>query len=175
MAKSRTRKKSHKDSMPPEVSQIVDLAAGYISHWTNKELARMSQVTPLCILTKTGYKIGLYKLVVNKNKTCEVHNPNKEFVHTFDNKISAVLYTIYTIKNNIKKATEIIELDREINKNYMDVLAMKGSQSRARAKKEYDIVDIRQSRLEIAQKQLEIARDKILKIHTYAKYNKVWL
>jgi len=160
--------------MPPAVSEFVDQAAGYITYWTTKELARISQSAPLCIPLKNGYRVGLYTLIVNKNKTCEVQDPNREFVHTFDNKISAILYAVYLMKNNIRKANEIIALDKEINKNYTDVLAMQSSQRRARTKKDYEIVDIRQSRLEIAQKQLEIAQDKILKIHTHAKYNKVW-
>lgn len=161
--------------MPPEVKLIADLAAGYISYWTNTELGKLTKSTPLCIPLKNGYRIGLYTLTVNKNRTCELRDSNREFVHTFDNKISAILYTVYTIKNNLRKADEIITLDKEINKNYMDILAMKGIQAQAKARKDYETVDIRQSRLEIAQKQLEIARDKISKIHIHAKYNKVWL
>jgi len=160
--------------MPPAVSEFVDHAAGYITYWTTKELARIAQSAPLCVPLKNGYRVGLYTLIVNNNRTCEVQDPNREFIHTFDNKISAILYAVYLMKNNIGRADEIIALDKEINKNYADVLAMQNSQRRARTKKDYEIVDIRQSRLEIAQKQLEIARDKISKIHTHAKYNKVW-
>lgn len=178
MAKSPTKRKFAKKSkpqLPPEVRQMTNLAADYIKHWTTKELGNLQRSnTPICIPTNTGYKIGTYNLVINKNKTCELHDANKEFVHLFDNKIHAILYTIHTIKNRLKTAAEIMQLDMEINKNSMDILAMRRSQDRARAKKEYDIVDIRQARLEVSQKQLEEARDKILKIQRYAKYNKVW-
>ena len=73
----------------------------------------------------------------------------------------------------IKSLTRI--LDKEINKNYADVQAMRRSQRCARDKKDYEAVDIRQARLDIAQKQLEVAQDKISKIHLHAKYTKVWL
>lgn len=161
--------------MPPEVKQIANLATDYIKHWTSRELTRLqNERTPVCIPTATGYKIGNYNLFVNKNRTCEVRNHYNEFIHTFDNKVSAIIYTVYIIKNKLNAADEILRLDQEINKNYIDVLAMKRSQDRARTKKDYDIVDIRQARLDEAQKQLEIARDKLSKIHLHAKYNKVW-
>ena len=178
MAKSHTRKKYNKKSpsnLPPEVRQITNLAADYIKHWTNKELERLHRERkPVCIGTKTGYKVGTYTLTVNRNKTCALHDRNNEFVHLFDNKINAILYSVYIIKNQLKSAEEILVLDQEINKNSADIMAMRHVQSQAKLKKEFDIVDIRQARLEIAEKQLATARDKISKIHIHAKYNKVW-
>ena len=177
MARSRTRKKSNKDiKLPPELSAVADLATEYIANWTTRELARisLSYSTPLCVPTKHGYKIGVYTLTVNKNKTCELKDTSQEFTHTFDSKVSAVLYAIYTIKNNLNTAREILTLDKEINKNYTDILAMRSMRDRARAKKDYEMFDIRQTRLELAQNQLDLARDKISKIHKQAKYFKVW-
>jgi hypothetical protein len=176
MAKSRTRKKSAKNNLSPEVTEIADAATGYIKFWTTRELWRMQQQqqTPICLPTKNGYKIGIYTLKINKNQECEVFDINQESVHTFNSKVSAILYTIYTIKNKLVKAWEILELDKEINKNYADVQAMRRSQRCARDKKDYEAVDIRQARLDIAQKQLELAQDKISKIHLHAKYTKVW-
>jgi hypothetical protein len=175
MAKSRTRKKSAKPQVPPTVREITNAATAYIKHWTNHELGKLQNAhTPICIPTKYGYRIGTYTLNVQKNKSCELIDVNREFVHTFDNKINAILYTIYTIKNNYRKADEIIALDKEINKHSTDIMAMKRSQQHAKSKKDYEIVDIRQARLEIAQKQLEIAHNKISKIRLNAKYNKVW-
>jgi hypothetical protein len=177
MAKSRTRKKSNRSNLPPESRIITDLATSYLKYWTNRELGIMQREerNPICLPTNNGYKIGLYTLNINKNRTCEVFDPNHQSVHTFDDKISAILYVIYTIKNRFNTAWEILALDKEINKNYADMQAMQRSQQQARVKKDYEIVDIRQARLEIAEKQLEIARSKILKIQTHAKYNKVWL
>jgi uncharacterized protein (UPF0179 family) len=177
MAKSRTRKKSVKENIPPEVKEISDAATGYIKFWTTRELWRMQQAqqTPICLPLKNGYKIGIYTLKTNKNHTCEVFDINHESIHTFNNKVSAILYTIYTIKNKLTKAWEILALDKEINKNYADVQAMRRGQKHALGKKDYETVDIRQARLEIAQKQLEEAQDKISKIHLHAKYNKIWL
>jgi hypothetical protein len=160
--------------MPPEVGMLVDAAAGYIKHWTQQELAKITSSSPICIPLHDGYKIGTYTLTVNKNKTCRVEDINREFTHTFDNKISAILYTVYSIKNNLTTANEILVLDKEINKNYTDILAMQSRLNRAKAKKDYETVDIRQARIEFAENQLESARDKISKIHKRAKYFKVW-
>lgn len=174
--KSSTRKKSVKESLPPEVKQISDAATGYIKFWTNRELWKMQQEqkTPICLPTKGGYKIGIYSLKTNKNNTCEVLDINQESIHVFNSRASAVLYTIYTIKNRLPRAWEILALDKEINKHYADVQAMRRSQKCAQAKKDYETVDIKQARLDIAQKQLETAQDKISKIHSHAKYIKVW-
>ena len=176
MAKSRTRKTSAKH-IPAEIAVQLDAVTDYIKQWTDRELEKIktSNNTPVCIPVKGGYRLGNYRIQVSVNKTSELYDQNRELVHTFDDKISAVLYAIYTIKMNYKTADEIMLWDKEINKNYADMQAMQRSQQQARVKKDYEIVDIRQARLEIAEKQLEIARSKILKIQTHAKYNKVWL
>ena len=176
MAKSRTRKKFAKQIVPPELKEISDVATGYIKFWTTRELWRMQQEqqTPICLPIKNGYKIGIYTLKTHKNHAYEVLDINQDSIHIFNSKISAILYTIYIIKNKLIKAWEILELDKEINKNYADVQAMHRSQKYARDKKDYQAVDIRQARLDIAQTKLELAQDKISKIHLHAKYTKVW-
>jgi len=64
--------------------------------------------------------------------------------------------------------------DTEINKNYTDVLSLRRAVTGAIKINDYDLADIRQSRLEIAQSRLENARNKISNLHKQAKYNKVW-
>lgn len=174
--KSRTRKKSNKDNMPKGVSEVVDHVTDYIKSWTNKELAKLqtTQDTSICIPIKNGYKIGLYKLQNNQNRTCDVINPNGELVHTFESKVSAILYTIYTIKQRYNTADKLLFLDQEINKNYMDMLAMTRSLNSARKQKDYITVDVRRARLEVAEKQLKMAKDSLLTMHNVAKFNKVW-
>ena len=175
MAKSRT-KKSNKTAIPPEIANEINQVTDYIKHWTLHEIHRIqsSAALPVCIPIKNGYRIGLYTLRVHKTKKCDVLDPNHELVHTFEDKRSAVLYTIYTIKRKYKTADTILSLDIEIKKNYADVLAWRNHIATARKKQEYDIADIRQSRLEIAEKTLEHARDQISKIYITAKYNKIW-
>lgn len=173
MAKFTTRKKSNKTRIPPEVAAIADVAATYIANWTRKEVNKLKN-TPLCIPVKHGYLIGNYSLRVNNNRTCSLYNSYDGFVHTFDSKINAVLYTIYTIKKSYAKADTILRLDSEINKNYIDTLTFSRAVNTARKKGDYDSVDIKQSRLEIAQKRLEAAREEISRMHRSAKINKVW-
>jgi len=175
MAKSRTKRKSAKDRMPQEVSQMVDLAADYIQHWTRNELHRIqSGNAPICIPIKSGYLIGTYTLRTYSNKKCDVFDNTANLVHTFEDKRSAVLYTIYTIKRQYKAADNIRNLDIEINKNYTDTQAWRNHIAKARKRRDYDTVDIRTSRLEIAEKDLELARNEISKIYLAAKYNKIW-
>ena len=121
MAKYYTRKKFVKKSKETSpVQQLSNIATDYIKQWTQKELSRLQENkdTSICIPTKDGYKIGLYALKVYPNKTCEVYNHNSELVHTFESKVSAVLFTIYTIKHQYRAADEILQLDTIINKNY---------------------------------------------------------
>lgn len=176
MAKSSTRKKSNKSQLPAEVAEIANLFTDYVKYWTNNELGKLHSAkdTSVCIPVDDGYRIGLYRLRVHKNKTCTVYDRNNEPIHTFETKVSGVLYTIYTIKQRYKIADTILELDREINKNYMDSLALRRGIDRALKVKDYVSVDIRRARLDLAEQQLSKAKGRILSIHLTAKYNKVW-
>lgn len=177
MAKLHTRKKFvKKPQQTSPVKQFTNLATDYIKHWTQKELSRLQENkdTSICIPTKDGYKIGLYSLRVYPNKTCDVHDRNSELVHTFENKVSAVLYTIYTIKRKYHAADEILHLDTVINKNYTDMLSLRRGVESARKQQDYVALDVRQIKLDIAESQLTQAREKMAKIHRYAKFAKVW-
>jgi hypothetical protein len=175
MAKSHTRKKSAKP-IPAEIAVQLDSVTDYIKQWTDRELEKIktSNDTPVCIPVKGGYRLGNYRIQISPNKTSELYNQNRELVHTFDNKISAVLYTIYTIKMKYNTADEIMFWDKEINKNYTDSLNLKRTIDRARKSQDYESVDIRTARLEIAQANLDFARDKLSALHSHAKFNKVW-
>lgn len=173
MVKSSTQKKSNK--LPTHIAKEANLVTDYLKYWTTRELNSLNSArTPICRQTNNGYKIGLYRLDVFPNGTCTLYNAFDEIVHTFETKISAVLYTIYTIKNSFSTASEILQLDKEINKNYTDMLTLRGMIDSAVRRKDYESVDIRSARLEIAQTKLSFARDKIVRLHNHAKYHKVW-
>jgi hypothetical protein len=181
MAKSRTRKKYNKKASPHPVTsrEIQDIsvsATDYLKRWTSRELHKIQQEqkSPLCIPLKNGYKIGLYQLTVYPNKTCEVFDPNKELVHTFDNKVSAILFTIYTIKKQYYIADDLLLWDKEINKNYIEIVNYRRIIESARRRSDFVTVDTRMPRLEMAETRLNLARDKISKIHKTAKYYKIW-
>lgn len=174
MAKSNTRKKYGK-KLNPAVTRELNQVTDYIKRWTTREIGKLhEEKSPLCVQVSGGYLVGLYHVNVNPNKTCDVLDHNRAFVHRFESKISAILYTIYTIKRQYWKADEILYWDQEINKNYTDMLSLRRAIEQAKLRKDYVAVDIRQCRLEIAENRLNVARDKISKIHKTGKYNKVW-
>jgi len=180
MVKSHTRKKFAKQrtarETPSKLKQVTSATTDYIKQWTQRELAKLQQEesTPICIPTDDGYRIAHYRLKVNINRTCDVLDHNLEFVHRFEDKISAILYVIYTLKKRYYKADEILTLSTEINKCYADMLGFRWAVEAARKRQDFVAADNRQARLEIAENRLAIARNKILKIHKEAKYNKVW-
>jgi hypothetical protein len=176
MARSHTRKKYVKPAQPRPVHPEIAQATDYIKQWTRNELGRLQRNhdTSICIPTKNGYRIGLYVLQVYPNKICDVYNHNNELVHKFDNKVSAVLYTIYTIKQRFSKADRILALDIEINKIYTELLTYRRRLELAQQQKDFTTVDIRNARIEKAEHQLNRLREEISKIHLEAKYNKVW-
>lgn len=180
MARSRTRKryaKKEKVYVPPEVKKEIDLTTQRIKQWTRNELGllQQNQDTSICIPTSYGYKIGLFKLKTFPNKTCEVWDRNEELVHTFGDKVSAVLYTIYTIKHNFHTAKEILYLDTQINKNYTDTLNLRRRIKSAAASKDYFTVDVKAARLEAAQRKLTECQHRLKALHRTAKIKKVWL
>lgn len=178
MARLHTRKKfvkNPKETSP--VKQFTNIATDYIKQWTQKELSKLQENkdTSICIPTKDGYKIGLYTLQVYPNKTCDVYNHNSELVHTFESKVSAVLYTIYTIKRQYSSADKILNLDTVINKNYTDMISLRRGVESARKLGDFVALDVRQIKLDIAISQLTHAREQMAKIHRHAKFAKVWL
>lgn len=175
MVKSHTRKKFDK-KVNPAVAKEIGQVTDYIKRWTNRELGKIQEQsdTPICVPTNTGYRVGLYRLHVHPNKTTDVYDHNGDFVHRFEGKISAILYTIYTIKKKYYHATEIITCDQEINKCYTDMLSLRRSIEQAKLRKDYVTVDTRMPRLEMAETRLNIARDKIQRLHRDAKLAKVW-
>ena len=180
MVKSYTRRKFVKKTVankpPDQITQLTNQATDYIKQWTRRELGKLQENrdTSICIPVKNGYKIGLYNLRVYPNKTCELFDRNDELVHVFENKISAILYTIYTIKRKYWMADDILRLDTDINKNYTDMLTLRKGIARAALEKDYIALDSRQNRLEIAERELELARAKMSQIHRHAKISKVW-
>ena len=100
MAKPHTRKKYARPANQ-DIRAVSNAATDYIKQWTNRELGKLQIEgnTPLCIPVNNGYKIGLYQLIIYPNKTCDVLNHNREFVHRFENKISAILYACYQGEN----------------------------------------------------------------------------
>lgn len=173
MVKSHTEKKYGK--MPPELAEPLNVFTDYLINWTRKELGEFQATKrPLCVPLKNGYKIGLYNLRVFPNKMCEVWDRNDLLVHTFRDKVSAVLYTIYVIKQQFRTADEILHLDKEINKNYIDVLTMRRCMQAAIKRNDYYSADIRMARLDDSETRLKQAQYRMQVIHSSAKMRKVW-
>ena len=175
MAKSRTQKKFVKKSQAPVTRELTNAAADYIKDWTTRELGRLKQdKSPVCVPIKNGFMIGLYQIKLNANKTCDLLDHNQEFVHRFENKISAILYAIYITKKRYYQADEILLCDQLINKCYTDMLSLRDTIEKAKKRQDYITVDTRMPRLEIAETRLNLARDRMSKIHNIAKYYKIW-
>ena len=128
----------------------------------------------MCIPTSNGYRIGQYRLEIHKNRITDVYSTHGDLIHSFSDKVSAVLYTIYTIKGKYWISDDILSLDKEINKNYIDIVTMRRCLESAKKRKDYNSVDIRQARLDVSETKLRIATEKIKNIHHTAKINKVW-
>ena len=176
MVKSHTRKKFDKKKRSPEVLPEIRAVTDYLKQWTSRELAKIQveENYPVCIPVSDGYRIGLYHIIINPNRSADLLDHNSEFVHRFEDKVSAILYTIYLIKKKYYKSDEILILSKEINKTYMDAQHLQKTITTANKNKEYVVVDTAQAKLEIAQNRLQIARKKLSIIHRDAKLAKVW-
>ncbi len=173
MATRKNKKKKPDVDIPREISRI---ATDYLKDWTNREIQRIqvSNRNPICIPVKDGFKIGTYKITLHKNHTCDLHDFNSEYIHRFDNKVSAILYAVYTIKHKFHLADRILQWDNEINKNYTSSIFLRRTIAKGLASKDYFKVDMARARLELAEYKLQIARDNLLKMCKTAKYYKVW-
>lgn len=174
MVKSHTQRKS--DNYAEQYKQGIAAATNYIKQWTIHELTELHKSgNPVCIPTDNGYKIGLYSLKVHTNKYCDLYNPAGDLVHTFKDKVSAIIYTVYSIKKRYKQADKVLALDIEINKNYTDIQTMRKTMESARKNKDYVSLDVRKARIDVAEKKLNLANEEMQNLHLTAKINKVWL
>ncbi len=189
MARSHTRKKYTRTKKSPacslekqeqekfsrEIEQGIRTTNARLKSLAQRELEQQqASRTPVCIPVADGYRIGLYYVKQIDTNGFKVLDRNSELVYEFSDKITAVLYVIYTVQGKIQSAQELQDLDREINTQKVNIRQMNHAVRIAKANKNYSMLDIRIARLDDAVAKLTIATERLCALHHRAKINKVW-
>jgi hypothetical protein len=181
MGKPRTKRKyatkKSKIQLPEQLQQEIDWVTDRIKSWTTREIAALQEKNnfPICIPTANGFKIGLYRLHVMKNKTCEIRDNYGQIVHVFGDQTNAILYMIYLIKRRFPEAERILTLDHNLNLEQEDAFWLQRSLDRADKNQDYPKADICRSRLNQVKLKVERTTKAISREHHIAKFKKVWL
>ena len=159
-----------------QAKTIVEATARYLGEWTESQVQKLSitKHTPyIWPLGDNGYVIGHCRVMYNHGYW-QLQNTYQERVHTFDQKLSAVFYTLCEQKGYWKLAQSIKLLDGQALKLKNDIVYYEASVNRAVKNKKFENAEIWRSRLKNAQLQLKSANLQLQKSLTSAKYIKYW-
>jgi hypothetical protein len=171
-----TKKSKNKQGpLPAEVAVIADLASTYIASWTKKELQRLQHdIKPICVPIKGGYIVGKYTIKKLDTEQWRVFDQDHAKIQDFYYKQGAILFAIYSSKNHLITAKELLSLDAEFTKHDNDIRMYKYSIDRAIANKNYFLYDKLISRLDVSKKKKELANEGLQRLFNKAKYYKIW-
>lgn len=154
---------------------LIDNTVKKLDDWVYKELEKLKiGEMPVCLQfdESTLYIGGIFIKTLNKNMY-KVYN-NEQTIHIFYSKYASILYTLLThIKYN-KLATDILERDKLVAKNFDDIQYYKKMQAKLIKNKKSEESTIIGDKLHEATCRYKINVEELEKNITYAKYMKVW-
>lgn len=171
----KSKNKKQKEKLPPEIAAVADVASTYIASWTKRELQRLQQETkPICFPVKDGYIVGKYTVKKLPTEQWRVTDVDNLHIHDFYYKLGAILYAIFSSKNQLVSAKEVLTLDVEFSKHDNDIRMYRHSITRAASNKNYFLYDKLVARLDVSRQRKEIAGAELQRIFNKAKFYKIW-
>jgi hypothetical protein len=176
MAASRTKNVSNKNPTKQQADAVIQLAAQYISAWTQKEFTKLSANKKIPLIWPTpegGYIIG-HKRIVPHNGSWQLQDFTRRPVHTFDSKQSAIFYCLCDQVKSYHLADMIRITDSEVMRLKNDVIHYNRSLERGIKQKDTVAISIWSARLDDAKVNLNAVQNQLQKSIKSAKYLKVW-
>lgn len=183
MVASHTTKKSHNGSRndPSKkqlelLDQMVDMALGYIQHWTHKQVDLLNLRGQLVITTgkqKNEFVIGRYRMLGRNVHRWSVWNHNQDWVHDFYDRRTAVFYCVATQKNQFREAQRLLASDSHLGKLNQDRVFYEHRAAQARREKNWMFYDVLTARLTDTLLRVEYAQEQVEKNLRWAKYLKI--
>jgi hypothetical protein len=155
--------------------KIVDTTVKKLDNWVYNELEKLKfGEFPVCLEfdEKTLYIGGLFIKTIQKNMY-QVYDKEKT-IHIFYSKYASVLFTLLTHLRYSKMASNILEKDKQVAKNYDDIQYYQLLQTRLLKNKKTDEIVIIDNKLHEAKCRYKINMEELEKNIAYAKYMKVW-
>lgn len=159
-----------------QAKMVIDATARFLGEWTEHQvhaLAINNKTPYIWPLGKSGYAIG-NRRIMSDHGYWQLQDTYHEKIHVFDDKLSAVFYSLCEQKGYTKLSESILLADSEVLKLKNDVIHYEASMDRAIKNKKSDSISIWQARLFDAKLKLKTARNQLQKSLTSAKYIKYW-
>jgi hypothetical protein len=154
---------------------LIDTTVKKLDDWVFKELEKLKHGEfPICLEfdDKTLYIGGIFIKTLNKNMH-KVYN-NEQTIHVFYSKYASILYTLLTHIRYNKLASNILEKDKLVAKNYDDMQYYKKMQTKLVKSKKTNELPIIDDKLHEAMCRYRFNMEELEKNITYAKYMKLW-
>lgn len=155
--------------------KLVDSAVKQLDNWVYKELEKLKHGKfPVCLNfdDQTLYIGGLFIKTINKNMY-QVYDHEKT-IHIFYSKYASILYSLLIYTKHNKIASNILEKDKQVAKNYDDIQFYKKMSSNLSKNKKIDEIPIIDDKLHEATYRYKFSMEELEKNITHAKYMKVW-
>ena len=159
-----------------QAKDVIEATARYLGEWTEHQVTNLAvnKHTPyIWPLGRSGYAIG-YRRIMEDRGYWQLQNTFHEKIWVFDNKLSAVFYSLCEQKGYTKLAETIRLADSEVLRLKNDVIHYQASLERAITNKKSDSIAIWDARLIDANLHLKSAKNQLQKSLTSAKYIKYW-
>lgn len=159
-----------------QVETVARMTTEYLKYWTDQELKRLAieENVPVCLsVGNNGYIVGKFHVEKLHGDCWRVYDQNKELVHDFGHKLSAIFYCLSDHKNKHSLANQILQRDNEVCKLQSDVDNYMYTIRISRKKNDYFKVDLANNRYIQATIQLKQASEELEKTLNTAKYLKV--
>ena len=176
MAASRTKNASNKNPTKQQADAVIQLAAQYISAWTQKEFTQISvnkKIPLIWPIPGGGYIIG-HRRIVPHQGYWQLQDYSHRPVHTFDSKQSAIFYSLCDQVKSYHLADMIRITDSEVMRLKNDVIHYDRSLERGIKQKDTVAISIWSARLDEARIKLAAVQIQLQKSIKSAKYLKVW-
>lgn len=178
MVASHTTKKSH-DVLSKQqlelLDQMVDMALGYIRHWTHKQVDLLNLRGQLVIVPgnqKNEFVIGRYRMLGRNSRCWTVWDHNQSWIHDFYDRRAAVFYCMAVQKNQFREAQGLLSSDAELGKLSQDRVFYEHRLSQVRREKNWMLYDVLTARITDTLLRLEHAQEQFEKNLRWAKYLK---
>jgi hypothetical protein len=181
MAKHSSRKKSDnnvdlQDVTKQSVDKMIDIAAQYITEWTQNELKNFTDNKKISVcwpISTGGYRVGHDK-IMQESDIWQRYDRNDEKKQEFPDYQTAIFYSLCLQAGYVNTAMKLCSLSRDVIKLKNDVKTFENSLKFSITAKDDFNITLYTSRYQHAVLQLKSCSSHLRKTMKSAKYIKFW-
>lgn len=153
---------------------VSELLRRFVTHWGNKELAKLSTSTTfVCLeIDKNLYRVGRFNLLKQSDHSWVVSDLDGNIVHNFFNHQAAVFYCLCETKKIYHKAYEFLSADRDVGKLHQELKYLEYKLKKAQQQANQWNQQLYIARISWVRPRLDLLQTNLQKTIIAAKYTK---